>query len=364
MLWVVFAVLTGAAVLSVLWPLSRSRRGVSRRDSEVAFFSAQSSEIARDVERGLLSKEDADAARAEAARRLISVADEDAGASRAEASRPRRVAAALAVVLIPALTLGFYGLVGSPDFPDQPLQARLDAKPDRLDIMAAIGQIEKHLSDHPDDGKGYEILAPVYMRIGRAGDAAAAWRNAIRLNGASPDRLESLGEALAFASNGKVTIEAQQAFEAAAAAAPEMPQPQFFLGLAAEQRGEPDQARAIWERLIANAPPGLEWTDMVRERLASLPGAGPASETGKTIAALPPDERLAAIRGMVDGLAARLATDGHDLEGWLKLVRAYSVLKDQDRAHAALRDARRNFSTDQTALKQLDQLAREFGLGG
>ena len=79
---------------------------------------------------------------------------------------------------------------------------------------------------------------------------------------------------------------------------------------------------------------------------------------------MPPDERLNALRGMVSGLAARLAESGHDLERWLRLVRAYSVLQEKERAGSALADARRNFSADAAALGQLDDLARELGLGG
>ena len=364
MLWVVFAILTGAAVLSVLWPLSRARRGVSRRDSEIAFFNAQSAEIDRDVERGLLSKEDAEIARAEAARRLMTIAD----ASDAATAPPRsaiRFASVLVLVAIPTITLGLYGFLGSPDFPDQPLQARLNAAPDRMDIMTAIARIERHLAERPDDGQGYEILAPVYMRIGRGADAAKAWQNAIRINGPSPARLEALGEALSFAAGGKVTPDAQKAFEAALTLAPELPQPQFFLGLAAQQRGDVGQARAIWSKLLAGAPAGLEWADMVRERLAALPAAsGPQSEAGQAIASLAPEDRMSAIRGMVAGLAARLADKGGDLEEWLKLVRAYSVLQEKDRATAALADAKRSFAADAAALGQLDALARELGLGG
>ena len=348
-------------MLAVLWPLARARRGVSRRDSDISFFKAQSDEIDRDVERGLLSPEDARSAKAEAARRLL--ASQTSEAETSSIGRNARWGAALALVLVPGVALGLYGFLGSPDFPDQPLEARLGASPDRMDIMAAVAQIERHLSQNPDDLRGYEILAPVYMRIGRAADSAKAWRNAIRIAGASPERLEAFGEALSVAANGKVTAEAEQAFAAAAAVAPEMPQPQFFLGLAAEQRGDAARARDIWTKLLDKVPPGLDWTEMVRQRLDNLPGSGPTNETGRSIAALPPAERQAAIRTMVEGLAARLAEKGDDLEGWLRLVRAYSVLQEKDRATAALAEARRNFSTDSSALGRLDELARELGLG-
>ena len=59
-----------------------------------------------------------------------------------------------------------------------------------------VAQVEAHLEKNPDDGRGWEVVAPVYMRLGRFDDAVKAWRNALRLNGASADREADLGEAL------------------------------------------------------------------------------------------------------------------------------------------------------------------------
>jgi cytochrome c-type biogenesis protein CcmH len=67
---------------------------------------------------------------------------------------------------------------------------------------------------------------------------------------------------------------------------------------------------------------------------------------------------------MVDGLAARLAQNGRDPEGWLRLVRAYSVLGEQAKARTALGEARKVLSDDSAALSQLGDLARQLGLEG
>ena len=45
------------------------------------------------------------------------------------------------------------------------------------------------------------------------------------------------------------------------------------------------------------------------------------------------------IRGMVDGLPTRLKQNGDDVEGWLRLVRAYMVMGERDKAAARV-DAR------------------------
>jgi len=187
----------------------------------------------------------------------------------------------------------------------------------------------------------------------------------IRLTGGSPQKYSALGEMLVHAASGRVTPEAEKAFESAIASAPEMPQPNYYLGLAAEQRGEFAKAREIWEQLVAGAPADADWLGMVRQRIAGLPAnAVPGGTAGEAIAALPTDERNAAIKSMVDGLASRLAQDGADLEGWLRLVRAYSVLRETELARTALSAARRNFPGDSAALGRLDGLARELGLGG
>ena len=67
---------------------------------------------------------------------------------------------------------------------------------------------------------------------------------------------------------------------------------------------------------------------------------------------------------MVEGLAVRLQSNGQDLEGWLRLLRAYAVLQEKDKALAALTEAKRNFASNSSALTQIDTLARELGLGG
>ena len=367
----IFVILTALAILAVLWPVLRRSKGAGQLDSDIAFFEAQAAELERDLERGLISEADANQARASAARRLMALSQqalsqqatsEQAAASSGLGSIAQvRWMALLAVLSVPLIAVGLYTRIGQPDFPDMPLQARLESAPGRGDMMAVVVQLEKHLKEHPDDGRGQELIAPVYMRMGRFDDAAKAWRAAIAANGPSLERWLDLGQALIYASNGEVTPEAREVFEAANRLSSERPEPLFFLGLAAEQAGEFAKARDYWTLLLANAPPDLDTTKMVRARLEALPPASPQAEA---IANLPAQERQTAIRSMVDGLADRLQKDGHDLEGWLRLLRAYSVLQEKDKALAALGEAKRNFTADANALAQIDALARELGLGG
>lgn len=97
---------------------------------------------------------------------------------------------------------------------------------------------------------------------------------------------------------------------------------------------------------------------MVRDRLARLDG-----ETARgAIAALPAQDQQAAIRGMVEGLAARLAQGGGSLDEWTRLIRSQTVLGNRAEAKAALMTARGRLAGDASALSQLDTLASEIGL--
>ncbi|MEA2856271.1 MAG: cytochrome c-type biosis protein CcmH [Methylobacteriaceae bacterium] len=366
MIWVVFAAMTGLAVFSVLWPLSRSRRVAAANLPNVSLYEAQVAEIDRDAASGLIPAEDVPTAKASAARRLLSVSAGEHEPHVGTAQRSRRCAAAAAIILIPALTLGLYSRFGRPDLPDAPLSARLQsADPGKTELAAAVARIEAHLRDHPEDGRGWDVIAPVYLRLGRSADARRAYAEATRRLGDSALREAGLGEAMIAEAQGVVTADARQAFEKASAADPSLPQPRYYLGLGALQDGRPDEARAIWTKLADEAPPGAPWAAPLRQRIIGLSASsamGPDSAAGKSVASLPPAERAAAIRSMVEGLSARLQQSGGSLEDWLRLVRAYSVLNEPDKARAALADARKNLASDAAANPALERLARELGL--
>jgi cytochrome c-type biogenesis protein CcmH len=366
MLWLIFAVLTAGAVICVLWPLSKFPRTPTRRDIGVAIYRAQLAEIERDEAQRIVSRVDAQSAKVEAARRLLTA---DAAAEKPPAA-PRtraRLASFAVLIFVPALSLTVYATIGHPDLPDAPLAARLQSSPpERLDLAAAIAKVEAHLTQHPDDGRGYEVLAPVYLRVGRVGDAVNAARRALRLLGESPSRQALYGETMAAAANGIVTPEAERLFEAAAAADPSAAKPRFFLGLSAEQRGDKDRAMKLWSGLAAAAPQDSPLAQALRERIAALSTEPEKSQSDLTARLEAPRAagQMNTIRAMVDGLAARLAQKGNDLEGWLRLVRSYTVLHETGKARNALVDAKRNLVGDPNAIARLEALARELGLEG
>ena len=366
-LWIVLAALTAAVAAVLIMPFARSSKAaVADRAGEVEVYRDQLAELDRDRAQGLINAEEAEYARAEIGRRLLAVAGE--GGKQA-AAQPRKYALATAVVTLvpPAVGLCLYVMLGSPGIPDQPLEARL-ANPGN-NIALLVAKAERHLAQNPNDGAGWDLLAPIYFRSMRLGDAEMAYRNAIRILGPNPVRLAGLGETLVAESDGIVTEDARAVFEQAVKLEPDNPRSRFYVGLGHEQAGRAAEARAVFEKIAKDSTPDAPWMELVNQHIAKNGGTvavppaanAPGNPSQADVAAaqtMSQGDRQAMIRGMVDSLAAKLKEDPNNLEGWLRLVRSYAVLGDKQKATDALKDGLKQFP----ASGELVALANEIGL--
>jgi cytochrome c-type biogenesis protein CcmH len=371
-LWVIFALMTAAAIFAVVWPLGRASRA-SAGGSDLAVYKDQLKEIDSDRACGLIGEAEAEAARLEISRRLLAAADAPPGASTAATgslrSERRRVAAVAALAVLTLGPLGFYIALGSPNIPGEPAFARVTTPKGHESIASLVSQVEAHLATSPNDGAGWEVLAPVYTRLGRFDDAVQARKKALLLNGPTATREADLGEAETAAANGVVTAEAKAAFERAVASDPKEAKARYFLGLAAEQDGMNDEAASIWRSMLAEAPTGAPWVAFVRQALARVSGGPVATVEPSTadisaVANMSEDARRDTIRGMVARLADRLHDNGGDVEGWLRLVRAYVVLGDRTKAKDAAADAKRALGERPDDVRRIDDLVKGLGLEG
>jgi cytochrome c-type biogenesis protein CcmH len=265
--WTLLALMTAAAVFAVLWPLSREPR-IAGEAAGLAVYRDQLAEIETDRARGLLPASEADAARIEVSRRLLGAAS--APALKADASLTRRRAASIvALIGVPALSLALYLNYGAPEFPDAPFAERVAVPVEQQDIGMLIGRLEERLAQNPDHGEGWELIAPIYMRVGRTGDAIAAQESAIRVLGSSAAREVALGEYLRIA-NGKISPESKSAFERALALDAKSSPALFYLGLEAEQGGRLIEAKAFWSRLVESADTKDQWRIPAQRRLMQI----------------------------------------------------------------------------------------------
>src|SRR6266436_3432574 len=363
-LWFILGIMTAAALGAVIWPFARVRT-LASAGSDLAVYRDQLEEIERDRADGRIGHDEFEAARVEVSRRLLGAA-----ASMTVEAAPRagrRIAAlASAIIAVPLIGGSLYGLLGSPDLPGELIASRRTGDEQATSIAALIARIETHLEAEPTDGRGWEVIAPVYMRLERYDDAVKARRNAMSLLGATAPREVDLGEALALAAGGVVTADAKAAFERAAAIEADNAKAMFYLGLAAQQDGNAGEAARIWRDLIAKAPANAPWLPVVREQLARIenPGAapppGPAPEDVAAAGEMSPEARNQFIRSMVERLATRLHENGSDVDGWLRLLRAYMVIGERAKVKVVVDEARGALAREPEKLKLFDEGIRDL----
>jgi cytochrome c-type biogenesis protein CcmH len=345
--WLLASTLVALVVIFSLLPMLRGSDEGDALAFARAFYRDREAELKAQRDAGEIDQAAFEAALAEQGRRLLALARgaEAQAEDRGSAIRRRKLAALAMLVLVPVSGIGLYLKLGKPGMPDAPLASRQVAPRD-FDVATAIQKIEQHLAKNPDDGRGFEVVAPVYMKAGRFADAAHAYRRVIALLGETPARHADLGESLVAVSNGIVSAEARQAFEAAVRGEAGMPKARYYLALALEQDGKIPEALKALDALLADLPESPARSRVAAEisRIKGEPAKdaeAPADKgTAEALAAMPEKDRNAAIAGMVDGLEQRLFGSGGSAEEWARLVRARLVLGQKDKAAAALEKAR------------------------
>lgn len=382
--WLAVAILSAAVTYAVTRPLLRAPEDYSSvvpgdpQAFDTAVYKDQLAEIDADAARGTMTAMEAEAARAEVARRLLrtSAATGTSGSLPASATqrwiKPIHLVTSLA---IPAISVALYIGYGSPGLPGAPLKERLTAPVVAQRTDDLIAKVEARLRDHPDDGKGWDVIAPVYLARGQYNDAAKAFASAMKLLGENPARLQGFASARIAAENGMVPDDARKALQTLVASDPKLFEPRIWLALAKEQDGKTADAMADYRGLLAEGPADAPWRGAIQARLSALDGsakvARPAAGSTSSDPAKPaavegmsPAERDAMINRMVTGLAERMKLEPKDKDGWQKLIRAYAVLGRKDDASRALADAKSGLAGDAAALAEIEQVAKEFGVGG
>lgn len=371
MFWISAIAIALAAALLICLPLFAIRaEGVEvAQPNDAEVYRDQLSEIDRDAASGLIEGEAAAQARAEIARRLIAATR---AVARKDATSGARAMAAVALFLCLVLPLGglaLYARTGIPEAPDFPLRARFESPTPDNNIL--IRRAELRLEQHPEDGRGWEVLAPIYLSNGRVTEAVNAWRNAIKVLGPHARRYGGLAEALVVMNQGRATPETREAFAKVLQLAPGDPRARFYLALADGQDGKFDEAIGKLEALKKDSPADAPWIAVTDDQIARMTAdkeqqtKAPGTPTDDDVAAaaeLSDTDRTAMIRTMVESLDSRLKDDPDNIEGWKRLVRSYAMLQEPDKAAEALRQGLAAFPADTDNGKALIALAEELGV--
>ncbi|GAB4123989.1 MAG: c-type cytochrome biogenesis protein CcmI [Rhodothalassiaceae bacterium] len=359
-----------ALLIVLIIPMRLTGKTPPASELDIALGRRQLAEIEAERERGLISAEDAEAARAEIARRLLRIADRPS-----EGKPESRPVSGLGLAVLASLLLAGAGLVylaiGRPDAlrsvaapktvsPSQ-LAANGQTDPGEealppVDVL--LDQLEARLEEVPDRLDGWLLLGRTALKAGDGRRAARAFAQARRLDPGNAELPALEGEALVLHAGGRVTPAADLAFAAALARDPDQPVALWYVGLGLLQNGREEEAAARWRRLLATTPEDAPWRETVAGRLflleRQLAGESALPADAGAILALDGVARSEAIAQMVERLAERLAAEPDDIDGWIRLARSYRVLGDEAAAEAALRSARERAPADR--LDEIDRL--------
>jgi len=356
LVWLSFAILAALVIGLVIWPLAVDRSGVPTRAAyDGAVYRDQLKDIARDLKRGLLTPSEAASARLEIERRLLATAEEGEQGARPVAAHATAAPLVLTValaVLVPLGAIAVYLVHGASRVPDQPFAAReaeraLTDAHGTLDLDKTVVALRERLKADPSSAEGWLLLARTQAARAHWQESAEAYHEALNLTKGRPDVAAAYAEMLVMAADGIVTAAAREALEMALARDAKNPSARYYLALAEAQAGNVKEAIDAWQALLAEAPSDAPWAQMVHKRIgdyakaAGLPdpaapaessSPGPNADDVAAAAQLSPEQRTETVRGMVERLAARLKDTPDDLQGWLRLGRAYEVLKEPEKA--------------------------------
>jgi cytochrome c-type biogenesis protein CcmH len=352
--WVTAGVLSAAAAILILLRSARAAVHGEPADTTSMFYRRQLAEIGDLADRGLLGEDERKGAEAEAGRRMLAAADQPAEAWSTAPSRAPILAVAVAA---PALALGLYLIVGSPGTADQPFALRLKgwtaSDPRTLAAPEIAAVISSKIKERPDDPDGYRFLAMAEGASNNPAAAVLALKRAVRLAPQRADLWEMLGEAEIYQAGG-LPDEAIQAFNQTIKLDPTNVAARFQLARAHIKAGDKAGGLADWRALLAAMPAEDPRRADLMSAIAEAEGAPappPAAPQGLS------GDQMTAVRGMVAGLAQRLAASPDDPAGWVQLVKAYAVLGDTEKRDAALKTARARYAGKPDVLDALAKAA-------
>lgn len=407
MFWIITLGLALVVGLSLAATLLRDKSPArTTADFDIDVYRDQLAEVERDLARGVIDPDTAKRTRTEVSRRILE-ADRNRkdGAVRA----PRRLSVAMALLALLGVAGGsflLYSRLGAPGYGDLPLAARLErsermraqrpsqeiaeqqvaanpmtnAEPDPQ-YVELVERLRQVVAERPDDVQGYTLLAQNEAALGNFAAAHEAQARRLDLLGedARADDWADYADLLVLAAGGYVSPQAESALARALSIDPTNGPARYYSGLLFAQTDRPDKAFGVWRQLLDSSDPHDPWVPAVRAQITdaaaragvrydlpplgeSPPLVGPSAEQVEAARDMTPDDRMAMIRGMVEGLSSRLATEGGPAEEWARLINALGVLGELGRAQAIWEESQTVFADDQDALTLLDDAARRAGL--
>ncbi len=389
-----------AATLALVLLRTRDTAGPTAA-FDMQVYRDQLKDVERDLDRGVIGAADANRVRTEISRRILA-ADTQMQASLPRAGQSSPFSLAMAVLIGVTLiggSLMLYRSLGAPGYGDfgldrrielaetmhnsRPSQAEAEARrpdpaspPDvNSEYATLMERLRETVAERPDDLQGQVLLARNEAALGNFGAAAIAQSNVLRLKGesATPEDHAEYASLMIMAAGGYVSPEAEEVLERVLSRDPENGTARYYSGLMMAQTGRPDLAFRAWNSLLQDSPPDAPWVRPIRaqiEDIARRAGAefmlpsqpGPSAADMAAANDMSEEDRREMIRGMVQGLSDRLATQGGTPSEWARLIGALGVLGENEQASAIYANAQEVFAGDDEALALIRQAATQAGV--
>nr|WP_314481619.1 c-type cytochrome biogenesis protein CcmI [uncultured Pseudomonas sp.] len=300
--WLAAGLLLLIALSFLLIPVLRGRRAQREEDRtalNVALYQERLAELQAQFEDGVLSAQQFEDGRAEAARELL--ADTE-GVAPARVSSLGKALPVLAAIMVPVLGLGLYLHFGASDKVE--LTAEFSQPPQSLEDM--VSRLERAADAQPESAEGWYFLGRAYMAQNRPADAARVFERSATLAGRQPELLGQWAQAQYFADNKQWSEKTQALTDEALKADPKEVTTLGLLGIAAFEDKRFADAIGYWQRLMNELPEG----DPARTALQG--GIEKAREqllaSGAKLETAPQAKSLASIKVSVDLADAAKAT--------------------------------------------------------
>jgi cytochrome c-type biogenesis protein CcmH len=345
---------------------------------DLQVYRAQLADLDRDVASDVVSAGDAERLRAEISRRILEADRLGRGDAKAMSQSATLLAGGLVGLALLGAVWGYVRL-GAPGYPDLPLAERLTAaaefsatRPSQAEAEAAAGapevlqpdaetadlmtKLRRAVADRPGDGAGLRLLVTNEAALGNLSAARDALVRLMDLKSADlgSDHAQ-MAELLIRLADGYVSPEAEAELMRALQREPENGTALYYLGLMFAQGDRADRAFTVWQKLLDSSAPDDPWVAPIRAQIADIAAragvnyeppqaVGPTADQVGAAADMTPEDRLAMIQSMVDGLSQRLATKGGPVEDWARLITSLGVLGDTDQARAIYTEGQTTFA--------------------
>jgi cytochrome c-type biogenesis protein CcmH len=281
--WLAALVLVAGTVIALVWPLLRTRAaapGAPEAAANTDVYRDQKRQLDLELVAGAITAEERDAQLAELTARLG--AEIAAGSPPAAQASPRSayVAALVLVAVIPVSALVLYMTFGGFSSLQVATQASEEPRMSHEEIVAMVEKLAARMKEHPEDPKGWQLLARAYAAMGRFPESVAAFKEATARSPADASLLADWADALAM-QNQTLQGEPSRLVAQALALDPAHPKALSLAATAALERKDYDGAIEEWRKLKSVVPPDGEDAKDIDAMIAE-------AEAGKRGAPAPP----------------------------------------------------------------------------